>query len=115
MRMCRLPIALVVLVWGWALPTPLVSGGAPAAAQDMDWQGLPPGPGREETFNLCGACHSLKLVTQQGLPRDRWDELMDYMVDEQGMPPLEPAERKLIVDYLAEFYGPDRKARGGKL
>ena len=37
-------------------------GGAVRAAEanQDEWQGLPPGKGREETFNLCGACHSLK-------------------------------------------------------
>lgn len=82
----------------------------PAAAED-EWQGLPPGQGREETFYLCGACHSLKLVVQQGLSRERWDEILKWMVDEQEMDPPEPAERALILDYLALFYGPDRRAK----
>lgn len=82
---------------------------APAVAGDGDFGGLPPGPGREEVFALCDACHSLKLVTQQGLDRDGWDETLDYMTGEQGMADLEPGERKLILDYLARNFGPDRR------
>ena len=109
--------SLFFAVFGIALLAGVASqggpGGAPARATETaqdEWQGLPPGTGREETFYLCGACHSLKIVTQQGLSRDTWDEAMDWMVEEQEMEPLEPAERKLIVDYLAKFYGPDRRA-----
>lgn len=60
------------------------------------------------------AWHSLRLVTQQGLSAPRWSEVLDYMVEEQEMPKLDAANRKLIVDYLAQFYGEDRKAKGGR-
>jgi cytochrome c len=101
--------ALVVIWWGLAGPTVPV---AIAGQHDADeWEGLPAGAGREEVFALCGACHSLMLVTQQGLSRDRWDEALDWMIDEQEMEALEPAERKLVLDYLAKFYGHDRRAR----
>lgn len=81
----------------------------PAVAGDGDFGALPPGPGREEVFALCDACHSIKLVTQQGLDRDAWDETLDYMTAEQGMPELEPDERKLILDYLTRNIGPDSR------
>ncbi len=82
---------------------------APSEAEDFD--GLPAGVGREETHAICGACHSLRLVTQQGLDADRWDELMDWMTQKQGMAELQKAERQRIVAYLAKFYGPNRAAR----
>jgi len=117
MRLYMLGLAVTgVLFWGWALPTPIfaqVQTAKPDAEEEQDWQGLPPGKGREETFYLCAPCHSLKMVTQQGLSARRWNEAIDWMVAEQEMPPLETDERKLIVDYLANFYGEDRKARGG--
>ena len=81
----------------------------PAFAGNDDFGGLPPGPGQEEVFILCDACHSIKLVTQQGLDRDAWDETLDYMTAEQGMPELEPDERRLILDYLAKNIGPDSR------
>jgi cytochrome c len=73
---------------------------------EEDWGGLPPGPGREEVYYGCQACHSLRIVVQQGLSRDSWDETLVWMVDEQGMPELEPEEHELILDYLAKNYGP---------
>lgn len=49
---------------------------------EEDWQGLPPGSGREQVFYLCQACHSLAIVKQQGLSRDAWDESLTWMVKE---------------------------------
>ncbi|WP_420346047.1 hypothetical protein [Pelagibius sp.] len=81
-----------------------------AAAEDdpfgPDW---PEGPGREEAGYLCGACHSLRLVTQQGLSRSAWDETLDWMVEEQEMDEPEPEERELILSYLSEHFGIDHR------
>lgn len=71
----------------------------------VDYGGLPEGPGREMVFGLCQACHSLAIVKQQGLNRESWDETLVWMVEEQGMPLLDPKSRKLILDYLATHYG----------
>ncbi len=68
-----------------------------------DYAGLPPGPGREEVFYNCQACHSLKLVLQQRLSRDAWDETLVWMVEEQDMPEPDPEERKIILDYLGTY------------
>ena len=107
-----------VAVFGAALALALSGGGlgpvlapAPAVAAEDEWQGLPPGEGRKDVFAICGACHSLRLVTQQGLSRAVWDEALDWMVDEQEMDKLDPDERRLILEYLSAYYGPDRKAR----
>ncbi len=83
----------------------------PANQDDDDWQGLPAGPGREEVFYVCQICHSLALVKQQGLNRDTWDETLIWMVEDQDMEPLEPEDRKLILDYLSTHYGRDSKPR----
>lgn len=83
---------------------------AQTASAEEDFSGLPPGTGREEVHAICNACHSLRLVVQQGLDADRWDDLLDWMTEKQGMPALAGDERRRIVAYLAEFYGPDRKA-----
>jgi cytochrome c len=69
------------------------------------WQGLPAGPGREMVFGICQACHSLAIVKQQGLDRASWDETLEWMVEEQGMPPLDAENRGLVLDYLATHYG----------
>ncbi|HSF95475.1 MAG TPA: c-type cytochrome [Thermohalobaculum sp.] len=91
---------------------PAATAAVPAAKEAKeDFGGLPPGAGREETHAICGACHSLRLVTQQGLDADRWDGLMDWMTEKQGMAELEKAERRRIVAYLAEHFGPNRRMR----
>ncbi len=74
-----------------------------------DYAGLPPGDGRDEVFALCSACHSLKLVTQQGLNERRWDGLMDWMVEEQGMDEMDEETRGLVVRYLATHFGEDSR------
>ncbi len=81
------------------------------APDDPDYRAMPEGEGRDLAYIYCSACHSLKLVTQQGLDRDDWDEVFVWMVDEQGMPETPEPDRTRLLDYLAEFYGPDRKAR----
>ncbi len=83
----------------------------PAGAETEDFDGLPPGPGRETVYGLCSACHSLMIVKQQGLSRRVWDETLVWMVEEQGMPPLDPPERDEVLDYLAQHYGPDSRTQ----
>ncbi len=91
-------------------PLPPATGAAPPAlghaAAARDWDGLPPGPGREEVFYLCRACHSLMIVKQQGLSRSAWDDILVWMVQEQGMRPIEdPGARGRLLDYLATHFG----------
>ena len=65
-------------------------------------------PGASETFDACTPCHSERIVVQQGLAREQWDELLDWMVDEHEMEPVDGDLRTVILDYLGEHYGPDR-------
>ena len=73
-----------------------------------DW---PRTEGYEEVGYFCGACHSLAIVKQQGLSRAHWDELFDWMIEEQGMAELEPQERELFLDYLARHFNEDHRAK----
>lgn len=83
--------------------------GAIAAARPPDFgPGWPAGPGQAEAGRLCSACHSLAIVKQQRLPRERWDELFDWMIEEQGMAPQPAEQRALVLDYLATHFGPPR-------
>ena len=86
-----------------------LGGGIWAAAAD-EWDGLPKGAGREEVYGICGACHSLMIVKQQGLSREAWAETMEWMVEEQDMPELDRDTLDLVIDYLVEHYGVDRRA-----
>jgi len=93
-----------------ALTAAILLAAQPATAADDDgYDGLPPGKGRDEVFGLCGACHSVRLVTQQGLPRTRWDKLIDWMIEEQGMPKPDAELRTLILNYLSEHLNIDHR------
>ena len=65
-------------------------------------------PGVETTYYACSACHSERIVAQQGLSRQGWEEMLVWMVEEQGMFELEEAERNEVLDYLATHYNIDR-------
>lgn len=79
-----------------------------AGAEGQPWDDLPSAPGRELTYGVCSACHSMQIVSQQGMNREQWDETLDWMVAEQGMGELTGAPRELILDYLATVFSPER-------
>ena len=80
----------------------------PSAVFAQDYDGLPPGEGRVEVFAWCTACHSARIIRQQGLSRTDWDETLDWMVEEQGMQEPEPQIRTKILDYLSAQFPPER-------
>ena len=98
MRAILAPLVAAIL-GGWGLT-------APAAADDH-FGDLPAGPGREAVADFCAACHSLRLVVQQRVTRDDWDETLVWMAEEQGIPRLDPDERKRVLDYLGVYLGRD--------
>ena len=69
---------------------------------------LPDGGGKQETYDSCASCHSIKLVVQQGMDKDQWLETIEWMVDEQGMDALEDDLNQTISEYLATHFGRDR-------
>jgi len=73
--------------------------------------GLPLAVGREEVEIYCSACHSVRLVAQQGLTRSDWDELFDWMVEEQEMEEMPTEDRKLVLNYLSKYRGTGRKLK----
>ena len=99
-------LGLVFVTAGWGLIAParhFVLTAASAQDDTPENSGLPAGPGREKVFYLCQACHSLRTVLQQRLPRWEWGYTLDWMVEEQGMSELEPEEREVILNYLGTY------------
>ena len=66
------------------------------------------GDGAAETYAFCIACHSERLVAQQGLTRQGWEEVIELMMEEHGMAPIESPYLERVLAYLSTHYGPDR-------
>lgn len=92
------------------LPLALVVPLGAAAETDLD-SGLVIAQGWETVKSTCTACHSGALVTQNAGTRNRWEYLIRWMQDTQGLWPLPPQTENTILDYLAEHYGPKEGAR----
>jgi hypothetical protein len=97
----------------------LLAGNTPAAAQndpsaftprEEQPENYPEGPGREETFYTCTACHGFKLVAQQGMLRRQWEDTINLMIERHNMPQLEGKDREVVLNYLESTFPP--KATG---
>ncbi len=73
----------------------------------------PDAPHRDDAFYFCTACHSFRIVAQQGMSRDRWDESLDWMVERHRMPEVKGEERRKILDYLAAAFPERARQQGG--
>jgi hypothetical protein len=69
-----------------------------------DYWGLPRSKGVEIVAGYCSACHSLALVMQQRQSREGWDELLNWMVEKQGMADPDPTTRAAILGYLSREF-----------
>lgn len=69
----------------------------------------PPGATPKKLYEAyCSPCHDLGLVQSQRLDRANWEWVMSDMVLEYGATWITEEEQKVIVDYLAENFGPKR-------
>jgi cytochrome c5 len=53
---------------------------------------------------ICSYCHELERIERQALTKEEWRGLIKGMVDEGA--PVTNEEFSMIVDYLAEHFGP---------
>ena len=65
---------------------------------------LPDGPNRDLVSAACGSCHDLEMVAINGRSRENWNVTIDEMTG-YGMR-LTPADRALVLDYLATYVPP---------
>lgn len=92
---------------------------APAIAQstftprDENPEDFAAGPGRDDTFYACTACHGFRIIAQQGMTRAQWEESIALMVRRHNMPPLDDKERTVVLNYLEAAY-PPRAPAGGR-
>ena len=85
-----------------------MAAATPPPARPPNLGVLVAGEGAEETHAYCTPCHSERIVAQQGLTRVDWEELLEQMVEENGMNPIEEPDLGRVLSYLATHYGPDR-------
>lgn len=79
-----------------------------AAEGNPEHGGLPDGPGVEETYYTCVACHSTDIIKQQRVTDLRWDELWDWMIDAQGMVAPDDETKTAILTYLKTNFSSER-------
>jgi hypothetical protein len=107
-------LTLLLLGGGLALAPALAPAPAVGTEAPEEPSVLPAGSGQEETFYACTACHSTAIIRRSRFTREQWDGLMDWMTEQHGMNPLEGEERTLIVDYLAQHFGPRQAPARGR-
>ena len=75
-------------------------------AQAQENVRLKAGVGLQTVESYCGACHSLDYPLQNVafLNRQGWETEVNKMIKVFGAP-IEPADAKIIVDYLTTSYG----------
>lgn len=82
---------------------------ASASEDEEDYNGiLFNAPGADTTYAYCAGCHSERIVAQQGMTREGWVDLLEWMVEEQGMGEIDEPDYSEVIDYLAQHYGEDR-------
>jgi|GEM_PF-1078211 len=69
---------------------------------------LPDGPGAEETYYQCVACHSTAIIRQQRVTDARWDYLWNWMVEAQGMVEPDEETKGMILAYLKQHFSSER-------
>jgi mono/diheme cytochrome c family protein len=106
-RAAALAVAVTVTAVGALAQAPAFS------PRDEQVEELPPGRGRDETFGLCAACHNFRLVSAQGMTRDRWDETMTWMTTRHNMPDIQGDDRDLVLNYLSTHYPPRAPSAAG--
>lgn len=65
---------------------------------------LPAGRHVDVVASRCIICHGLELVAQQRQDRAGWEVIVDRMAT-YGVP-IQPEDKKMILDYLAKQLGP---------
>ena len=75
-------------------------------AQAQENVPLKAGVGQETVEAYCGACHSLDYLRQNAffLNRQGWETEVNKMIKAYGAP-IQPADAKIIIVYLATNYG----------
>lgn len=72
--------------------------------------GLIDAEGLMTVVNNCTNCHSSKLITQNRMNAERWNETIEWMQETQNLWEL-GSNQEVIVNYLVTNYPPPKKGR----
>jgi sulfite dehydrogenase (cytochrome) subunit B len=88
-----------------AMLSATICGAFAAAAAEKPVE-LKPGPGADKVEANCAACHSLDYIKMNSpfLNAAGWDAEVTKMIGAFGAP-INPADAKIIGDYLKTHYG----------
>jgi cytochrome c5 len=75
-------------------------------AQARTTQDLKPGEGMKVVESHCVACHDAGLITGAEMTRVQWNQMIDEMIDLQGMGAPTEEDRTIILDYLEKTQSP---------
>ena len=91
---------------------------------DQDWDkiengihvrtGLIDADGLMTVVSNCTSCHSAKLITQNRMSAERWNETIKWMQETQGLWEL-GGNQEIIVNYLVANYPSIKKGRRMRL
>lgn len=73
-------------------------------------QALPDGKGKEVVEEHCTVCHGTSNFTGSRFSKQDWEFVVNDMIDRGAL--INDEEAKIIVDYLAEHFGPQEKPKG---
>jgi hypothetical protein len=101
-------------------PTPVIA--AVEVPEDLDLiengihvrTGLIEAEGLMSVVSNCTSCHSAKLITQNRMNAERWNETIKWMQETQGLWDL-GGNQEIIVNYLVKNYPLIKKGRRMKL
>jgi cytochrome c5 len=83
-----------------------IAAGAPGTSSRRPYADVfPAGEGRAIAERACMVCHSAMLVTQQAKDSTGWEKTLTQMAA-WGAPPVLPAERDTLREYLLKHFGP---------
>jgi len=77
------------------------------AGDDEEARNLPEGSGKDAVVKVCLSCHGAGNFRQLRLNKDDWSDKVADMVDKGAQ--ASDAETAAVIDYLAQYFGPDSK------
>ncbi len=78
-----------------------------AMAADESAKVLPDSPGKEAVGKVCTECHDTANIRKLRLPREKWADKIDEMVDRGAKG--SDQEMMAVLDYLTTNFGTDSK------